>query len=283
MLRQRFWMAMTLIALMPPTAGAHEFWISPSRYRASRGETVTVGGRVGTGFRGEQRPFAAERVVRFVLIGRQPVDLGPAAMTGNVNWASFRLPDDLGAMVAYQSSFATIELPAAQFDDYLREEGLDAPLDARRKLGMGAGPGRERYARCPKTWVAGRRDKGGAARSLRPAGLPLEIVPIADPGGTNPLDIRVLWRGKPLAGALLRAWRRPLAPDWAPVAVAARDSVGMALQVRTDARGEARLALAGDGEWLVSTVHMIPCADKAVADWESWWASLTFARGPAGR
>ena len=39
------------------------------------------------------------------------------------------------------------------------------------------------------------------------------------------------------------------------------------------------------GEWLVSTVHMLPVAagtktapGTPAADWESTWASLTFAR-----
>jgi uncharacterized GH25 family protein len=276
-------LAIALLTLPPTAAAAHEFWLCPSRYRAAAGDTVGIGVLVGTGFRGEAKPYAATRAVKFTLAARTPVDLTPAAMNGGMRWASFVLPDEQGAMVAYQSNFAKVELPAREFDDYLRLEGLEAPLEARRKLGIGAGPGRERYARCPKTWIAGRRDAGGAVRAQRPAGLPLEIVPVSDPGGPNPLDVRVLWQGRPLAGALVRAWRRPLARGWAPVPEAARDSVGMKLQVRTDARGEARLALEGDGEWLVATVHMIPCRDRREADWESWWASLTFARGVAGR
>jgi hypothetical protein len=32
------------------------------------------------------------------------------------------------------------------------------------------------------------------------------------------------------------------------------------------------------GEWLVSLVDMVPSAEPSEADWESTWASLTFAR-----
>jgi hypothetical protein len=49
-------------------------------------------------------------------------------------------------------------------------------------------------------------------------------------------------------------------------------------ETRTDAQGRGRLALAGPGEWLVSTVHMVPNGDHAVSDWESTWSSLWFVR-----
>ncbi len=272
-----------LLALAAAPVGAHEFWLAPSRYRAGGGDTVAVGVFVGTGFRGEAKPYAARRAVRFTLSAARSLSLTPAAVNGALPWASFVAPDDDGALVAYQSDFASIELPAGEFDDYLRLEGLTGPRAERRRLGAGAGPGRERYARCPKTWIAGARAPQGAARARRPAGLPLEIVPLADPGSATPLPVRVLWRGRPLAGALVRAWNTPLASAWSPSDAAVRDSVGPRLEARTDTRGEARLALAAAGEWLIATVHMVPCAERREADWESWWASLTFARGPQER
>ena len=63
-----------------------------------------------------------------------------------------------------------------------------------------------------------------------------------------------------------------------------RDSVGPVAETRTDASGRGRLALAGAGEWLVSTVHMVPNDDHVVSDWESTWGSLWFVRpAAAGR
>jgi uncharacterized GH25 family protein len=111
-------------------------------------------------------------------------------------------------------------------------------------------------------------------------GLPLEIVPMADPARGTRLRVRVLYHGQPLAHALVRAWRQPLAGGAVPLAAAARDSVGPAAEARTDRRGVATLPLGRTGEWLVSTVHMVPSEDRAVADWQSLWSSLTFARLP---
>src|SRR5262245_6383051 len=249
------------LALAVGQAAAHEFWLSPSRYQARAGDKVSIGALVGTGFRGEPRPYAAPRSVRFVVAAARTLDLTPAALNGEIPWATFVMPDDQGAIVAYQSNFADIELPAAEFDAYLELEGLDGPRAARAKQGDKAGPGRERYARCPKVWIAGTAPAAGKARVLAPAGLPIEIVPLADPITSATLPVRVLWRGKPLADALVRAWNTSLGEGLAPRAWASRDSVGPAASARTDKSGEARIAIGGPGEWLITSEIMIPCTE----------------------
>lgn len=267
-----------LLACAAP-ARAHEFWLTPSRYVAGAGDTLDVRAFVGTGFRGEARPYAPTRVLRFEARTSMTLDLAPLGTNGDLRFARFVMPDDGGALVVYRSNFVPIELPAAEFDRYLVLEGLDGPHAARERQGAAAGPGRERYARCGKTWVAGRDH----ARATRVAGLPLEIVPLADPTAPGPLNVRVLFRGKPLAGALLRAWRQPLGAGVVPRDAASRDSVGPTLEARTSGRGEASLMLDGAGEWLISTAHMIPSEDRAAADWESQWSSITFARATRPR
>src|SRR5262245_40640998 len=201
--------AVVPMGLAAGTASAHEFWLSPSRYQAGAGDKVSIGAIVGTGFRGDPRPYAAPRSVRFLVAAARAVDLTPAALNGEIPWATFVMPDDQGALVAYQSNFAAIELPAAEFDAYLELEGLAGPRATRAKLGDQAGPGRERYARCAKVWIAGSAP-AGRARIVAPIGLPIEIVPLADPASVTPLPVRVLWHGKPLEGALVRAWNTSL-------------------------------------------------------------------------
>jgi uncharacterized GH25 family protein len=263
-----------LLWLVPSSAEAHEFWLSPSSYATKAGEAVTISARVGTGFRGEAKPYAAPRLVRFTMSAAHVVDLSPAAQTGDDVWARVVLADGGGALIAYQSNETEIELPAAEFDAYLRLEGLDAPLAERARRGASAGPGRERYARCAKTWIGGT----SAARLTRPVGLPLEIVPLADPTRGGDARFRVVDHGRPFANALVRAWRRPLAGHASPQEGAVRDSVPPVAESRTDAHGECTLSLAGGGEWMVNVVHMVPSDDRRVSDWQSLWASLTFAR-----
>ena len=180
-------------------------------------------------------------------------------------------------MLAFESTFTPIELPAAQFNAYLEDEGLTETLAARLRGGAGA-PGRERYRRCAKSWLSGQETD----RATAPVGLPLEIVPLAAPGLEPRLRIRVLWGGRPLAGALVKAWRTPLGQGGVPTDGEARDSVGTASQGRTDSHGELSVPVPEPGEWLLGVVTMAPCKDPSEADWESTWASLTFERAATG-
>ena len=263
-----------LFCTLAGAASAHEFWLAPSTYRPAAGDTVTLSVFVGTGFRGELKPYAVPRVVTWRAHGASDQDLRGGSVNGDDVFGRWVASDGGGAMVAYESNFTSIELPADEFDAYLELEGLDGPLAARKRLGGLVGNGRERYARCPKTWIAG----SDLARAKAPAGLTLELIPLGDPAAHGPLPLELHYRGAPLAGALVRAWRQPLANGWTPANGATRDSVGPVASARSDSLGRVSLALPGDGEWMVSAVHMVRSPDRAAADWESFWASLTFAR-----
>jgi Domain of unknown function (DUF4198) len=258
----------------PRDAEAHEFWLSPSRYEAAAGDTLMLSVLVGTGFRGEPRPWAGPRAVRFTWRDARVLDLRDSALNGDLAWARVPVRDGGGALCAFESNWADITLPAGEFDDYLALEGLSAPLAVRRAMGTAAGPGRERYARCPKTWIEGTRPE----RATHVEGLPLEIVALEDPSSASSLRVRVLDHGRPLAGALVRAWNRPLARGPVPMAPAQRDSIGPLAEVRTGPDGTATLDVSRSGEWLLACVHMVASEDRAEADWQSLWASYTFAK-----
>src|SRR5262245_37702301 len=170
----------TIVSLQVAVAGsarAHEFWLVPSTYRPTAHDTVQVHAFVGSGFRGEQKPYATPRAIRFTMQGTKSIDLRKATANGELCWARYIPPDEGGQLLAYESNFTQLELPAPRFDEYLANEGLDSTLAARRALGPKAGPGRERYARCAKTWIGGSHPE----RASIVQGLPLEIVPLADP------------------------------------------------------------------------------------------------------
>jgi uncharacterized GH25 family protein len=81
------------------------------------------------------------------------------------------------------------------------------------------------------------------------------------------LPVRLLYEGRPLAGALVVARER--------------DDPNAQIDLRSDADGRVMLPLSRDGEWLVKAVHMRPAPADSGADWESLWASLTFVSGAA--
>ena len=272
-------LATVLLAVTSGRALAHQFWLNVSDHAPKPGEQVAVGALSGTGFQGEARPWSTGRCVEFAWHTDRRFALAPFAQDGEARWASQAFTDTLGGWVQYQSTFASIELPADEFDAYLAEEGLDKPLAARTALDPRT-PSRERYRRCCKAWLDGRDER----RATRPLGQPLELVPRTRPGAAPELRVRVLWQGRPLAGVLVKTWRQPLAADGSTRPVLERDSVAVAQAVRSDASGDVRLDVSTPGEWLVSAVHMLPASQTKPApgtpdaDWESTWASLTFAR-----
>jgi hypothetical protein len=171
----------------------------------------------------------------------------PVGVNGESVWARVTPSDALGAVVCYESNGTYIELPAAEFDRYLKLEGLAEPLAARARLSSRRRPGAKLYRRSCKRGCAGPMP----ARITRAYGLPLELVPDADPASTSRVGFRVLYEGRPLAGRARARVRRP-------ASAAETDSIGPSATGRTDASGRVELVMTGEGRWLVSTVHMVP-------------------------
>lgn len=252
-------------------AGAHDFWVQPSAFRAAPGALVTLDLRVGDEFPGEQVGRKPERIASFVALGPGP-DGAEAAIVGQdgrapAGFARFEQPGLY--RVAYRSNPSTIELEPEKFEAYLREEGLDRIVADRAERGESARPGREAYTRYAKSLVL-----VGSTPPLgfnTPVGMKLEILPESDPFGLVPgseFSCRVLLDGKPVEGLLVGA-RSP------------RQSAAIE-GVRTDNQGRARFTLASPGLWLIHAVHMARAGEGSAVDWESSWASLTFEISGSG-
>ena len=255
--------AVTAIALASTIVQAHDFWIEPSTFRPELGVRFAVGLFVGQELVGEPVPRRPQRIERFVLLGRGTERIG--GKSGAHPAGSVRAREPGLHVVVYESDFAAIVLEAPRFEAYLRAEGLERIVALRAERGEADEPGREIYARCAKALV---RVGGSAVGEDRVVGLPLELVAIDDPydaGANGAIEVRLLFRGAPLAGALVvgRSRAAPAEP----------------LAIRTDSAGRARLALAHPGLWLVKAVHMVEAEDRAPTDWASYWASLTFEIG----
>ncbi len=149
-----------------------------------------------------------------------------------------------------------------KFEEYLKLEGLERNLDvAKRRFKIRKGI-LELYTRCAKSLVKVGEASGPIDRVL---GFPIELVAETDPYGPDKkLRVRLLYRGKPLEGALVIAFNTK-DPETTQ-------------RIRTDKDGHAEIELNQPGPWLLNAVHMIPTGILSQADWESYWASLTFER-----
>lgn len=258
-------LALLLVALSAPAVRGHDFWIEPSAFTPAPGQRVAVQLKVGEHFRGDPVPRSPERIERFAAVG--PAGETPVAGTPNGEPAGFVAFAGPGLhLLVYDSNHASVELEAEKFEQYLREEGLEAVSGLRAKRGQTGVPVKEVYSRCAKSLVA--VGSGAGPGYDRKLGLPLELVPEANPyklKQRGELPVRLYYGGKPLAGALVVALQK--------------DRPEPRLSARSDSQGRVRLRLDRPGVWLVKAVHMVPAVSAARetgADWESFWASLTF-------
>jgi uncharacterized GH25 family protein len=248
--------AVAVLLCAAGASSAHEFWLQPDDYTARPGQIVHLQFGVGMGWHGEVRSIDASRVVRFSWIdakGERPVSALGIIRTGSAGpaWGVLR------------SNRAALMLEADAFESYLRDEGLEAVIDARKLRGEFTQHGREVYSRCAKTLLQVGEWKGSADFVSRPVGLTLELVPQNDGSAFSdgePFHIRLLYQGKPLADALVKAFPK---------------SGGAVIQARTDAHGLAVLPNLSGGIWMLTAVHMVRADPRLDADWESIWSSLT--------
>jgi uncharacterized GH25 family protein len=165
------------------------------------------------------------------------------------------------ALLTLVAASNVITMQAGEFHEYLSEEGLTSALETRKRRGESDAPARERYTKFAKTIVRAGQGDGGFARA---AGLPLEFVPERDPfttGHGEALSVRLLFNGAPAADV--------------QVIVASTSDPKPRAVGRTDAAGRIHVPLDA-GRWRLHAVLMERSAEPAIADWESYWATLTF-------
>jgi uncharacterized GH25 family protein len=262
---RRLGMLLVAIALGPATLFAHDMWIVPTTFSPEPGEIVGVRLRIGQDLLGDPLPRDPALVNQFVVedaAGRKPVvGRDGADPAGFVRVA---MPGLL--VIGYRSNPSAIELAPEKFNQYLKEEGLDAIAALRARRNETGASAHELFSRCAKSLVLS--GSPSDAHGDRLLGFPLELVaernPYAIRAGQD-LPVRLTYENRPLAGALVVAMNR-LNPS-------------EKLAARTDNDGRVRFRLRPGGMWLIKAVHMVPAPAGAKADWASFWASLTFEMG----
>jgi uncharacterized GH25 family protein len=259
-------LAITVLAalalLAAPPLLSHDFWIEPSSFHPAVGSRLAISLRVGEHFRGEPVPRMDPLIARFVLASASgETSIGGFPGTDPAGFVRVAVPGFL--LVGYRSNRSPITLEPEKFEKYLADEGLDGVLKARAERGEHGKAGVEVYSRCAKSLIAA--NGAGGSGFDRILGLTLEIIAEEDPfklRGEGTMRFRVLYEGKPLASALVKA--------------IALDDPDSTLALRSGADGRVSFRLPRKGIWLVKVVHMVPAPKETGADWESLWASLTF-------
>lgn len=252
-----------VVYLASLSAVAHDFWIEPRDFQPAVGDTVPVVLRVGEDFAGTSQPLIPDWFSDYAAYGpqgRQPV----TGMIGDDPAGSVTVDTPGSWVVGYRSTRSFVELDPARFNAYLDKEGLEWVRDVRQARGDAALHAREYYSRCAKAIINSGSPDSSVATT--PLGYRLELIPKRDPYSLtagDTLAVRLLYESRPLANILVVAFTA--------------DAPEQKFQLRTSADGIAEIPLDRPGTWLVKAVHMIEVpATDTVAEWESFWASLTF-------
>lgn len=251
-----------VIVLCRASLVAHDMWIDPTTFYPESGQIVGVRLRVGQDLLGDPLPRDPALINQFVfedaggrkpLVGRDGADPAGFLRVG--------MPGLL--VIGYRSNASAVELPPEKFNQYLKEEGLDAVAAVRTRRNETGAAAREIFSRCAKSLVLSGAATDG--QGDRPLGFTLELVaernPYALRAGQD-LPVRLTYENRPLAGALVVAMNR--------------QSPSQKVRGRTDNDGRVRLRLPAAGMWLIKAVHMVPAPVGSNAKWASFWASLTF-------
>jgi uncharacterized GH25 family protein len=239
---------------------AHDFWIEPNTFSATAGAPLSFALRVGEHFKGDPVPRQAAMIERFVIAGPDGVrDVIGREGSDPAGFTSIAAPGVY--VVGYRSRPKSVELDAAKFEQYLREEGLERVIDQRKQAGRSNTPGIEIFSRCAKSIVSSPATAASTALKDQALGLRLELIAETIAPG-KPSTFRLLYEGQPLEGVLVVAMSKN-----APMEK---------LTARTNKSGRVTFAAMASGVWLLKAVHMIPAARETMAEWESLWASTTF-------
>ncbi len=256
-------------------AAAHDFWVQPTRYWIPPNSSVPTSLQVGHGKDRVRWDSDIRRITAFRSIGPDGVkdrrsDLRAGAMQQDH-------PVRFGPAGAYvlflTTDFAASELPGLRFTDYAKVEGLTAALAERERTRTTDRPGRELYTRRAKVLVqVGPASPMDSQAVTRPVGLSLEIVPEVNPYLPNAgasLPVRILFEGKPLAGATVKL--NNLDFDFRPIEI-----------MTSDAAGRAVFKMPKSGTWQLNVIWAKPIK-SGKADFETTFSSLTFGFPPGAR
>ncbi len=248
-------------ALFVSSARAHDFWIEPQAFRPAVGASVPLRLLVGQHFKGEPALYVPEQFERYIYVGPGGEEKVQGTLGDDPAGAVPVKEPGLYILGYYSKKFEVTFDSLAEFEQYLAMEGLERNLALAKKRASLRSGILEIYTRCAKSLIVA--GGAGARDSDRVLGFPLELIAERNPyGGDRTLPLRLIYQGKPLEGALVVAFNKQAPLD--------------KLKLHTDKNGRVVFQLNKPGVWLITSVHMIPTSLLSRADWESFWASLTF-------
>ncbi len=255
---------------------AHEFWLQSNQYFFAVSEVANIRFNVGEDFTGENWKGNRNRVQQLIHYAPDNTTTDISNKLSSSEGDSLQLPitQEGTHMVIFNSTNSFIQLEAKKFNDYLIEDGLQYVFAYRKTNHELDSTGREHYQRSVKTiFQCGKATTNACAK---PTSLPLDIVPETNPyqivpnhsvtnngGIDNTNRFRIIFKSNPLGKTLVKHWYKKI------------DGTFTHDDVYTNKKGWVTL-LQHNGPNMVSCVYMGKNTADNKAQWQSYWASVTF-------
>ena len=255
----------TILLTFISSLSAHEFWLSPGKFIYKRAEKVNVSFLVGENFEGENWQGNNERIKSLTLYyGEVSDDLSPVVTEAAGDSIEYVMLDEGTNLIAFNGNNAFIELEPSRFEAYLKEDGLTNALEYRKQNNETGCTGREFYQRCAKTLL-----QVGEVKDMTFAtatSLVIDIIPFTNPYQLKNKELfraKIFYKNSPLANALIKVWHRV-------------KNKTEKKELKTNSNGEIVFPVTTRGKWMISTVKIERLTDNPIADWQSYWGSLTW-------
>jgi uncharacterized GH25 family protein len=257
------WQILTCILAFAGYVEAHDLYLNPASFFLNKPGTIQLEMRLEeTRFPGDPVSWRGPKTVQFKMIGP----------SGNHNLINTKESNPLITIdqngthqIGWQSNVTYISIEPALFDQYISLEGYKAAINARKNKPTTRG--RERYSRFLKTYVQAGSDKTEDFK--KPMGFKIEIIPQNNPAFLklgDELEVQLLYNGKPL----------PKNRMMATYETYSEKPEDYAQSVTTDKNGKAHFKITNPGIWIIRSNHMIAVKEDPKADWESFWANMSF-------
>lgn len=265
-----------LITINLPLA-AHEFWILADDFSPDINQTVSLRTEVGQVFVGDDVPNIEEFYSDYSVLsasGREPIQGNLATSPP----AYFETTQAGSYIVGQRTLRSVVELEADEFVTYLKKQGMEYIIPRLTERNLDGKLAKEAFSRCAKAIVQtsepfGKTPEIEQALLSTPLNYSYEIIPLSNPrllkvGET--FKIRLEYEGQPQANAEVLSISQK---------TTLQDQQYHGQRFRSNNRGIVEIPMTTAGIWMFSAVHMEQ-RNRYEADWESFWANLTFKIKP---
>lgn len=247
------------------TTLAHDYFLLPADFFLKKGDEIKVTLMVGDEFKDlTERKYQSAMTKTFSLrLGKKPIDLTLLRKDSLSPVLNYKTTETGLHLLEMSRNYATITLEKDKFLDYLLSEGLLKLQDSLIKSPQLSFT--EKYTRYLKTLIRVDKPNGGVYNEK--VGHQLEIILDSNPYKLNygdDLSATILFQDHALKNAS------------AELVIKSRDEKVHVTKLNSDVNGKVYFKVNREGTYLLRLVYMQKCKDKS-ADFESWWASYSFA------